>query len=157
MSEILVIGYGNTLRGDDAAGVRAAELLRDRVDDVDVVLVTDLSLELAAPISHHDHVVFIDASAEGDSVRLRSIDAKTPPPALSTHTSSPWTLVEACRRIYGRTPRRTILATIPGETFDLGETLSNRTGQLVEECVSTLQAEILKLRERSAGETNGSS
>lgn len=141
----------------DAAGVRAAELLRDRVDDVDVVLVTDLSVELAEPISRHDHVVFIDASAQGDSVRLRSTDAKTPPPTVSTYTSSPWTLVEACRTICGHTPLRAILATIPGETFDLGETLSDRTGHLVEERASMLQAEILKLRDRSASETDGSS
>jgi len=30
MSKVLVIGYGNTLRGDDAVGVRAAELIASR-------------------------------------------------------------------------------------------------------------------------------
>jgi hydrogenase maturation protease len=156
MSGILVIGYGNTLRGDDAAGVRAAELLGSRVDGLDVVIVTDLSLELAEPISHRDHVIFIDASAGGDSVSLRIIDGKTPPPAVTTHTSSPWALLEVSGKIYGRRPRRTILATIPGDTFDLGETLSERTTLLVEECVSTLQREILKLREGAGTEPDRS-
>jgi hydrogenase maturation protease len=154
MSEILVIGYGNTLRGDDAAGVRAAELLGNSVDDLDVIIATDLSLELAEPISTHDHVIFIDASAGGDSVRLRNIDAKTPPPAITTHANFPWTLLEASRTIYGRVPHRTILATIPGESFDLGEILSERTGHLVAECVNTLREEILKLRERSGADTD---
>ena len=82
MHDILVIGYGNTLRGDDAAGVRAAEMLQSRMADLDVVTVTDLSIELAAPMAHHDQVIFIDASAGGDSVRLRTIDGTTPPPAI---------------------------------------------------------------------------
>ena len=65
MSEILVIGYGNTLRGDDAAGIQAAELLGKRTDGIDVILVPDLSLELARPMSQCEHVIFVDACTGG--------------------------------------------------------------------------------------------
>ncbi|MCK5571228.1 MAG: hypothetical protein KAJ12_00640 [Bacteroidetes bacterium] len=60
-------------------------------------------------------------------------------------------MLEACRTIYGHIPRRTILATIPGERFDLAETLSESTADHVQECVAILQQEILKLRQLSAG------
>jgi hydrogenase maturation protease len=151
MSEILVIGYGNTLRGDDAAGIRAAELLGKSIDDIDVILVPDLSLELARPMSQCEHVIFVDACADGSSVRLENLTPGSLPGTISTHTNSPWTLVEACRTIYGHIPRRTILATIPGERFDLSETLSDNTAVYVQECVTILQQEILKLRQPPEG------
>ncbi len=31
MNKVLVIGYGNTLRGDDAAGIHAARLIAKRI------------------------------------------------------------------------------------------------------------------------------
>ncbi|MCA9265088.1 MAG: hydrogenase maturation protease, partial [Planctomycetales bacterium] len=64
---ILVIGLGNTLRGDDALGRLAAERLRQRVDPQRVAVIDLISPtpELAAEIAGADLVVFLDASIIG--------------------------------------------------------------------------------------------
>ena len=44
MPHTLIIGYGNPLRGDDAAGYVAAELLRERIFDPQVETVSEQQL-----------------------------------------------------------------------------------------------------------------
>jgi len=48
-ARVLVIGYGNTLRGDDGLGQRAAEALAQRAlpDGVEVLSCHQLTIELA--------------------------------------------------------------------------------------------------------------
>ena len=68
----LVIGYGNDLRSDDAAGVRAASLLAEHHREHRTIVVQQLTPELAADIAMADCVVFLDAyPAEKDSASLR--------------------------------------------------------------------------------------
>lgn len=57
---MLVIGYGNDLRGDDAAGLRAASLLAEQYRDHHHHRRTPAP-ELAADIAMADRVVFLDA------------------------------------------------------------------------------------------------
>ncbi|HYG98513.1 MAG TPA: hydrogenase maturation protease [Terriglobales bacterium] len=74
---VLVIGYGNPLRSDDALGWRVAEALRSRFEhqfshtqarvgagsaDVEVISCQQLNPELADPISRADLVLFVDAA-----------------------------------------------------------------------------------------------
>jgi hydrogenase maturation protease len=78
---VLVIGYGNTLRRDDAVGVRTAESLRAHpgFGDVDVLAVHQLTPELALDISAASLVVFIDADvlAEPGSVQVQPLTPMT--------------------------------------------------------------------------------
>ena len=67
MNPILVIGYGNPLRGDDGVGWRVAEEAAALLPDppVTVLTVQLLTPELADPISRSDLLILIDAAAEG--------------------------------------------------------------------------------------------
>ena len=72
---LLIIGYGNPLRGDDAFGYRAAEELQASfIDHREAVIlpVHQLTPELAADIARAARVVFIDAAAEGEPGKLAS-------------------------------------------------------------------------------------
>ena len=62
--DVLVIGYGNTLRTDDGVGRLAAERLADdpRLDGVRVIGRHQLTPELALDVSQAALVVFVDAS-----------------------------------------------------------------------------------------------
>ena len=64
---ILVIGYGNALRGDDAFGPYVAEKLLTMVDELQVrVLIRRcLTPELALDLATAPRAVFIDASVDG--------------------------------------------------------------------------------------------
>jgi hydrogenase maturation protease len=150
VSSSLVIGYGNTLRSDDGAGVRAAELIRAAVPEVEVVVVPQLTPELAESISRHRHVVFLDASAQTDwqGLRVLPVDATGHSSAPVTHAASPEQLLQLSASVYGAVPERTVLVTIPAVSFELGETLSPLTARRVVECVDWLRSELSGLPQR---------
>ena len=60
----LVIGYGNTLMGDDGFGVKAVEELQKRVKrkDIEFISTYQLTPELSLQIKEATKVIFIDAS-----------------------------------------------------------------------------------------------
>lgn len=64
--QALVIGYGNTLRGDDAVGQVVARALAGEaaIEGVEVIACHQLMPELAECIDAADLVVFIDAAAD---------------------------------------------------------------------------------------------
>jgi len=66
MAEVLIIGYGNPLRGDDGAGWQAAGILKERIRDerVQVVRSHQLMPEMAEAISRARKVIFIDADCD---------------------------------------------------------------------------------------------
>jgi hydrogenase maturation protease len=63
MRRVLVIGFGNELRGDDGLGPVAAQHLQLIFSDggVDFLIEHQLYPEMAEIISHFEHVIFIDA------------------------------------------------------------------------------------------------
>jgi hypothetical protein len=59
---VLVIGYGNTLRGDDGVGYQVAETVAEwQLPQVRSIAVHQLLPELAADIAEVDLVIFVDA------------------------------------------------------------------------------------------------
>ena len=67
MSEALVIGYGNELRGDDAAGPRVAAAVEQwQLPGVRVLILHQLTPELADPIASSGLVIFVDAALEAE-------------------------------------------------------------------------------------------
>ncbi len=105
--DILVIGYGNTLRTDDGVGRHAAERLADdpRLDGVSVIGRHQLTPELALDVSRADLVVFVDAS------RRRSAGTFTVEPMERTghragwsHHLDPSSLLDLTEELYGRVP-----------------------------------------------------
>lgn len=125
MPRVLIIGYGNPLRGDDGLGWRAAEQLREAAQlDTEVLTVHQLTPELAEDVSRAELVVFIDAGEGGapGSWKHEEIapDAGGQP---FTHHVTPGSLVSAAGTLYGRAPRA-VLYSMAGESFEFGEGLS---------------------------------
>jgi hydrogenase maturation protease len=141
MPHTLIVGYGNSLRGDDGAGYVAAELLRDRLHDPDVEILSQHQLlpELMEPMARAAHVVFIDAAVSGRAGKFNKIPLR-PAPACSrfTHHATPESLLAGVQRLYGHTPEAT-LYTIPGRNFELGQDLTPSVRRAVNELVDTLE------------------
>ncbi len=142
----LVIGYGNTLRGDDGAGFLAAELLRDRLHDPEIEILGQhqLTPELMEPISRAAHVIFIDAAVSGRAGKVHRIPLR-PAPACAgfTHHATPESLLAGAQSLYGHTPEAT-LYTIAGQSFETGQELSPSVRRAVNELVATLEAQFAK-------------
>ena len=142
MPHTLIVGYGNSLRGDDGAGYIAAELLRGRLHDPDVEILSQQQLlpELMEPMARAAHVVFIDAAVSGRAGKFNKIPLR-PAPACSHH-ATPESLLAGVQRLYGHTPEAT-LYTIPGRNFELGQELTSSVRRAVNELVDRLEQELL--------------
>ena len=124
----LILGFGNPLRSDDAAGYQAAVVLESELSgsNTSILAVSQLTPELADYISRVSHVLFLDASHDGvpGEIRIEGIlrDPYFQPGAL-THTVTPSSLLELAMRYFHAEPDAWLL-TLTGQNFALGEEYS---------------------------------
>jgi len=126
MPRILIVGYGNPLRGDDGlAWWVIEELSREGLpDDVEVIVQHQLTPELALSVSRAARVLFIDASRVGTPGNITSESVKAQPlKSTFSHEFSPATILSLVEQLYGKCPEATIIS-LCGENFDHGELLS---------------------------------
>ena len=147
--EILLIGYGNPLRGDDGVGWRVVEEIANRQEDTPhsalrtphSIAVHQLLPELAEPISEADLVIFVDASVEGEpgAIAVRVIEPEPPQIGAFTHHFDPAGLLGYAREVYGRFPRA-YLVTVTAVSLGYEETLSPTIEAALPELLRQIQA-----------------
>jgi hydrogenase maturation protease len=122
-ADVLVIGYGNTLRGDDGIGPAvAADVAALGLSGVRVIVTHQLTPELAANLADARLAVFIDAATGGESVTGVQIEAAEAG-AVLTHVGDPREPLALCVAVYRRCPEAW-LVTAAGADFDLHDGLS---------------------------------
>jgi hydrogenase maturation protease len=141
MNPVLVIGYGNTLRGDDGAGVIAAGRAHDLVEGVDVVTAHQLQPEHAEAVAGHRCVVFVDASVRRHTLGVTEIGPLERSPRGSTHSLSPAGLLALAQEVFGETPERSLLLEIPALSMEFGDGLTPETSACLEEALLHIRHE----------------
>ncbi len=128
LKPILVFGYGNLSRGDDALG----PLLLDHIersskhvlDSVEILSDFQLQIEHALDLENRLLVLFVDASVSCqqafDFAELEAAKDKS----YTTHAMSPAAVLAVYQSIKKQTPPPCFLLSIKGEQFELGEGLS---------------------------------
>jgi hydrogenase maturation protease len=146
---ILIIGYGNMLRGDDAAGPRAARRLRRR--GIPAIDAHQLTPELAETVSRAALVVFIDASVDAPPGEIRVTPVWDSRRAVVDHHAGPGGLLRLTRDVYGRAPKA-LLISIGADSFELGRPLSKAVARAVRRVVNAglILARAAPLPRRSA-------
>jgi hydrogenase maturation protease len=137
----LIVGYGNTLRGDDGAGRAVAERLQAvlRDPDVRVLSLHQLTPELMLDLARADRAVFVDASSTGHAGRYMRIPLYPASQcAKFTHHATPEALLAGTRSLYGRCPESSLYV-IPGEAFDSPDRLSAPVERAVGKLVAFLK------------------
>jgi hydrogenase maturation protease len=138
---ILVVGYGNPLRGDDGVGWHAAELLASdpRLAGARVLAHHQLVPELAADISRASLVVLVDAAADGDagSVSVRRIQPCRTDPATWSHHLAPESLAGLAIDLYGAVPP-IVLVSVAAGSFAEGDRLSGALKRALPEVVEVV-------------------
>jgi hydrogenase maturation protease len=156
-AELLVIGYGNTLRGDDGVGPRVAEAIEKlNLPGVRTLICQQLSPEHADPVSRAHTVVFVDAIVNtGDKWQATSGEKSCHPSPdtchvqwrklepgessqLMAHAADPRTLLALARDVFGHTPQAWWL-TIPTVKLDFSETLTPEAQRGFAEAVEKIQ------------------
>ncbi|WP_254030381.1 hydrogenase maturation protease [Planktothrix agardhii] len=75
---ILIVGYGNPIRGDDGIGQAViTELEQLNLMNVRSLSLHQLTPEVAAEMAEVDTVIFVDASLEGKTVNITSLETFT--------------------------------------------------------------------------------
>lgn len=126
---ILIIGYGNPLRGDDALGpVVAKHLAQHYRDDANVHVCTvhQLTPELSEKLTDCGTVLLIDARHHAPAGKIFVEDVQPATQSTSrafSHYVTPPELLLLARSLYASSPRM-FLAGITATAFDVGEPLS---------------------------------
>lgn len=144
--DILIIGYGNEIRGDDGAGLRVAEAIEAlHLPRVRVVACHQLMPDLAEPLSEAGAVFFADAkpAAEGAAIEVFPVLPETKG-GFSLHRGSPAGLLALAQALYGRCPPAWCVA-IPAVDFNLRETLTDTACRGVAAAVAAIQGRVAEL------------
>jgi len=123
-ADILVIGYGNTLRGDDGVGPRVAEAVGCLcLPGVHTLICPLLTPELADPISRAAKVIFVDAAVDAPhEVQWRKLEPNETSQIMA-HAADPRTMLALARDVFGHVPEAWWL-TIPAVDLGFGEEFS---------------------------------
>jgi hydrogenase maturation protease len=139
-SRLLIIGYGNSLRGDDGVGWQIADQLARLVGDSATVLTAhQLTPELAEPLSGTDLAVFIDACYEGQpgTWTCETIRPDPNPSHTFTHYFTPANLLSYTGAVFGVSPKA-LLVSVAGGSFDYSQELSLTVAAIVPEIVASV-------------------
>lgn len=124
---LLVFGWGNPSRGDDALGPLCVAQLRQRfAQNPHVEFLEDFQLQVehALDLQGRRHVLLVDASASGDvpfvSLRVQPLQDAS----YTSHALSPQALLAAFAQVSTEPAPPCTLLAIRGEFFELGADVS---------------------------------
>ncbi len=137
-TELLVIGYGNTLRQDDSVGPRVAERIEAlHLPGVRTLICDQLSPEHAESLAHARVAVFVDAVRGAPRhVRLQPVKPGATT-QLMAHAAEPNTMLALARDVYGRAPQAWLLP-IPALRMGFGQNLSVTASRGVDAAIQTI-------------------
>lgn len=137
---VLVIGFGNPAREDDALGPAAAAKVEALcIDGVTVDSDYQLTVEDAASVAAHDTVVFIDATVEGDKPYSFTRIVPKVSGSLSSHSVAPEEVIALAEELFCVTPNAYILG-IRGYSFAMfTETMTGEAECNLDEALKFLE------------------
>ena len=144
VNKILLIGIGNSGRGDDGLGWRFIEELENfGCDFLDCEFRYQLQIEDAELISHYDTVIFVDAS---HSKHNNGFEIKSCVPSdqvfFTTHAQLPDAILHLTKQLYPKCPNAYTLA-ISGAEWELNTCLSSEAENNLEAALYQFKNEFL--------------
>jgi hydrogenase maturation protease len=129
--KLVIIGYGNPSRGDDAIG----PLLLNKIADCNFENIScfeDFQLQIihSLDLEGMDMALFIDAGMNTQApFFFKQIHASGELITHTSHSLAPQTVLDIYIKIKGKTPPPAFLLCVAGESFGLGDDLS-QNGQI---------------------------
>ncbi len=137
---ILIFGYGNPSRGDDAIAPQLLSRLEAlQIPGVELVTDFQLQVEHAIDLEGRELVLFIDASVSGAAPYTFSRLLAQQDNSYTSHEMSPAAVLHVYRQINSEPPPPSYLLAVHGEFFDLGEPLSEAAATNLEAAFILLQ------------------
>lgn len=124
VAPLLVFGWGNLSRGDDALGPLFVERLRvlmAQLPGAEFLEDYQLQVEHALDLVGRKQVLFVDASLSATPPFEVSTLQAAPDQSFTTHALSPQALMQVFQAVQGEAPPPCTLLAIRAECFELGE------------------------------------
>jgi hydrogenase maturation protease len=134
---ILVFGYGNLSRGDDAVGPLLLDYLAEHLDLSNIELLSDFQLQIehALDLQDREFVVFVDASVNCPDNFTFTPLTPTQDHSYTSHALTPAALLSVYQSVSKQPIPPCFLLSIQAEAFELGTDLSERcAANLLEAC-----------------------
>lgn len=148
--DLLVIGIGNPLRGDDGIGWFVAESLANR-SDVDALPAHQLMPELARTISKYSTIIFVDACFGCDDIEIEIASIESDSAAmLHSHSMSPHDVLQMSFLLFGSRPKAWIIH-IPVTNCDQGHGMSDRSLSMANHALEWINSQTDLNVERNSG------
>jgi len=147
MTEPLIVGIGNPMRGDDGCGPVAVEHLSKRLPGCRFYTVSENTLSVLDRWDKSTTVYLIDAALcdrEPGTVNRYDLlsDLKAiPPSVVSGHSFSVIDLIELAKTL-SLLPARCILYTVEGENFSVGDPISEPVRKGIDQVVLAISREV---------------
>ena len=134
--KLLILGYGNPGRGDDALGPELVESIqKDGLPGIECQHDMQLQVEYVTDLVDRELILFIDADASCVAPFHFSWISAEKDGSYTSHAMTPHAVLHAYRQVFGMDPPPAFLLRIRGYQFELGESLS-------EEATANLNAAI---------------
>jgi len=128
--KVLVYGYGNPGRQDDALGIEMVNKIKDwaehrHYDNIETDSNYQLNVEDAEKISKKDVVVFVDATQEDiNEYEFTHLNPSSEKVEFTMHAVSPAYVLHVCKDLFNKTPKSCLLA-IKGFSWNFEEGLTD--------------------------------
>ena len=134
VAPVLVFGWGNPSRGDDALGplfIEQAARMTGKADCADIEYLTDFQLQVehALDLLDRERVLFVDASVAATAPFEVSALRPEPDTNVTTHAMSPSAVMQVFERLHDHAPPPCTLLAIRATRFELGEPLSDAAAE----------------------------
>ena len=141
---ILVVGYGNIMRCDDAAGIFVVQKIsEEKIPQVKTTTAHQLHVEMLEEAVGCDTVILVDAAEEGEELVFRKVERFPSSQMVSSHHMTPELFLELARTIY-HADLNLYLCSIRGEYFETGATLSSQVLLRVQKAAGLIRNFIVK-------------
>ena len=162
-SHFLIIGAGNELQGDHAAGLRIADRVADwRLPSVKAISTLRLTAKLVNDIATTRYVIFVDACSNQNQARTVQIcplvlgaSSSYPSPqsllkenCRESNSERPLALLSLAEKLYDYSPQAWLLR-VPTESFELEGALSKTAERGCDRALTTI-AQFLKTYQQPA-------
>jgi len=140
--EILLFGYGNPGRGDDALGPLLIEAIeREAYPQLECLHDMQLQVEHVTDLKQRKLIMFVDADMSCEAPFAYSRATPEKDGSYTSHAMTPAALLHAYRQVYGKDSPPAFILRIRGYDFGLGDMLSNQAAANLTDAIEFVKSQ----------------
>lgn len=142
ISDIILVGIGNSLRADDGVGEYVCFILKNKYPLINALIVHQLDITMLNELNQFSSVIFIDASIETSQVTFDRISEHTSGPSFSHHVNANM-IAELNKQLYNSNTEF-YLCSVGADDFNFSTHISNNTKLNGDKAIELINEWIIK-------------